>query len=62
MALDNAKINNQRIKASFGWSKFCTEFIKSKNCNSNRCNGLHEMKPYILFDDKNYDENLKNEK
>ena len=43
LSLDNAIIDNHVIKASYGTTKYCTNFLKNSVCLNEECLYLHEI-------------------
>jgi hypothetical protein len=42
LSLDNKKIDNHLIRASFGTTKYCSYFLKGIECNNKECLFLHK--------------------
>lgn len=60
LALDNLKINNSKIKASYGWTKFCNFSLKNQICPFVNCFFSHEISSeYFYHFDKNNEKNSK---
>lgn len=43
LALDNASIDNHILKASYGTTKYCTNFLKNNICLNKDCLYLHSV-------------------
>ena len=61
LALDNIRIDNHLIRASFGTTKYCQYYLKGEECNSKDCLYLHHKacdNDIIKREDLNYNKNI----
>lgn len=47
LSLDETYFDNKLIRVTFGTTKYCSFFLKNKECNNSECFYLHEIKEEI---------------